>query len=323
MKKSFFDKIKIFNKKETKRHCSIINSGLIFTEDNKITLCKKSKEEYVIVSDFNGLWIDTAKIKESITYNKSLPLPVSCSACCYLSEDFKRENSSLDFVVFAHWKSCFLNCVYCKEEKTDDLLTVKHSDISPVVQQLIDDGLITKDTVIIFECGDAILHPEFEKLLYFLMNYGIKKVEIHTSALRYCQAVSDAIAKDIAKVIVSIDSGCPYIYEQIKGVNKFDLMLDTVKRYLSVETKSSKNVVLNYTLVQGVNDNKKEIIDWFMLSRNLGIKKLSVDITDKWYDSIETVPTHLREIISFVSELSKLNRYEIEFSEKIKDLSKR
>jgi hypothetical protein len=100
-------------------------------------------------------------------------------------------------------------------------------------------------------------------------------------------------------------------------------MIDTVKRYVSVESKSSKNVILNYTLVQGVNDNKKEIIDWFMLSRNLGVKKLSVDITDKWYDSIEVVPTHLREIISFVRELSELNRFEIEFSEKMKDLSKR
>jgi MoaA/NifB/PqqE/SkfB family radical SAM enzyme len=321
MNKSFLDKIKIFNKKEMKKYCSVINGGLIFTEDAKVSLCKKGKEEFVIISDFNGLWVDTAKIKEDIKYNKTLPLSEACSTCCYLSDDLKRDNFALDFVVFAHWKSCFLHCVYCREEKTDDLLTVKHSDITPVIEQLIDDGLISRDTVIIFDCGDAILHPEFEKLLYFLMNFGIKNVEIHTSALRYCQAVSDAIAKDIAKVIISIDSGCPYIYEQIKGVNKFDLMIDTVKRYVSVESKSSKNVILNYTLVQGVNDNKKEIIDWFMLSRNLGVKKLSVDITDKWYDSIEVVPTHLREIISFVRELSELNRFEIELSEKIKDLS--
>ena len=323
MKKSILDKIKIFNRKVTKRYCSIINGGLIFTEDAKVSLCKKSKEEFVVIQDFNGLWIDTEKIKEDIKYNKSLPLSESCSTCCYSSYDLRCDNSAFDFVVFSHWKSCFLHCVYCKEQKTDDLLTVKHSDIMPVIEHLIDEGLITIDTMIVFDCGDAILHPEFEKLLYFLMNYGIKKVKVHTSALRYCQAVADAIAKDIAEVIVSIDSGCPYIYEKIKGFNKFDLMIETVKRYLSLEAKSSKNVILNYTLVQGINDNKKEIIDWFMLSRNLGVKKLSVDITDKWYDSIENVPAHLGEIISFVSELSKLNRFEIEFSEKIKDLSKR
>ncbi len=320
MKSSVFDKFN-FLKKNNENFCSFIQGGLIFTENSTISLCKRKFDKYTVISDFNGLWIDISKIKEAISFHRASILPESCNDCCYLSHSKKIVDKGLDFIVFSHWKSCFLNCVYCKEKKTDDLLSVNHFDISPVIQQLIDSGFITKETNIIFECGDAILHPEFEKILYFLMNFGIKSVEIHTSALRYCQAVSDAIAKGIAKVIISIDSACPYIYEKVKGVNKFDLMMDTVKRYLEIQDKSAKSVIFNYTLVQGINDNKKEIIDWFMLSRNMGLKKLSVDIDDRWYNSLEVIPTHLKEIILFVEELSRLNKFDIEFSPKMKHLS--
>ncbi len=323
MRDSIFCKFNFLKKNRSNNFCSFINGGLIFTENSKISLCKRNFDEFTIISEFNGLWVDVEKIKKSIGINRSSVLPNCCDNCCYLSSPKKNIHYGLEFVVFSHWKSCFLNCVYCCEKKTDDLLSVEHFDISPVIQQLIDSNLITRETLIVFECGDAVLHPEFEKILYFLMNFGIKNVEIHTSALRYCQAVSDAIAEGIAKVVISIDSGCPYIYEQVKGTNKFDLMFDTVKRYIQIQDKTAKSVISNYTLVQGLNDNKKEIIDWFMLCRNMGFKKLSVDIDDRWYNSLEIVPTHLKEIILFVKELSELNKFEIEFSPKMKQLSEK
>lgn len=303
--------------------CSSIKGGLIFTEDGKITLCRRNLPEYIILDNFNGLGLDIDLIKSRIKEASSSNLSENCFNCPYIDSEYSKRTNSLDFIVLSHWKCCFLNCVYCKEKKTDDLLTVKHFDIMPVIEQLIDSGLITKETKIIFDCGDSTLHPEFDKLIYFFINYGMKNLVVYTSALRFCQSVADAISKNIIQLVISIDGGCPYIYEKVKGFNKFDLMVSNLKRYLEFEEKGKKQVVLSYKLVEGINDNKKELIDWFMFSRNLGVKKLLLDIDDKWYNNVNSnIPNNLKELILFVKELSELNKFDIEFSSKVEYLYK-
>lgn len=283
--------------------------GIVFTEDGKVLFSKSNTDFIPLVEEFNGLGLDIDLVKKTIVENS------------FKSD--KKNQFALDRVVLAHWKCCFLDCVYCKDTKTDDLLTVNHFDIMPVIEQLVDSGVITKDTKIIFDCGDATLHPEFDKLMYFFINYGMKNIVLHTTALRFCQSVAEAISKNILKLVICIDGACPYIYEKVKGFNKFDLMISNLKRYLEYEEKGKKQVLLSYKLVEGINDNKKELIDWFMFSRNLGVKKLMLDIDDKWYNSVSSnISNNLKELILFVKELSELNKFEIEFSSKVEYLYK-
>lgn len=318
---SFFDKLNLNSKSNLV--CSSIKGGLLFTHDGKISLCKRCLPEFSIVDNFNGLGLDVDLLKSRIKEHSSASISNNCINCPYIVDDYSKKVSSLDFVVLSHWKCCFLDCVYCQDKKTDDLLTVNHFDIMPVIEQLIDSGLISKETQIIFDCGDATLHPEFDKLMYFFINYGMKNIIVKTSALRFCQSVADAISRNILQLVISIDAGCPYIYEKVKGLNKFDLMISNLKRYLEYEDKSRKHIALSYNLVEGINDNKKELIDWFMFSRNLGVKKLILDIDDKWYNNVcANIPNNLKELILFVKELSELNKFEIEFSQKIDYLYK-
>ena len=325
----------LFKKKSVEKNhlvCDFVRGGLIFSQDGLVKVCAKSscssESEFSLISNFNGLWFDTKSIKSKLNELKfkfqENSIPTECSDCCYLVPDKPVGNEVFDFVVLSHWKFCFLNCSYCYDKKTDDLSTVEHFDIMPVIQQLIDEKLITKETKIIFSCGDATLHPEFDKLMYFFINYEMKDIEIYTSAQRYCHSVAEAIGKNIAKVIVSLDGGCPYIYERVKGSNKYDIAISNIKRYLEYQDKNRKQVIINYTLIQGLNDNKKEILDWFMHSRGLGIKKFSIDIEEKWYNTLEnSVPTYLEEIIIFVKELGNFNNMDLEFSPRVNALFKR
>lgn len=284
-----------FSKNFSKR-----NVGLVFTEDLKVKFSDDVSCDKILEENFNGLWLDIDKIKKLVS-----------------------NDEALGFVVLSHWKCCFLNCLYCSEKKTDDLLTVKHFDIMPVIKQLVNSGLINRNTKIIFNCGDAALHPEFDKIMYFFINYEMKDIVIHTSAMRYCHSIAEAVGKNIAKVVISLDCGCPYIYERVKGINKFDIAIANIKRYIEFAGKLSNQIIINYTLVQGINDNQKEILDWFMFTRNLGIKKFSLDIDDKWYNSLnEKIPDYLEEILVFVRELSEFNNIEIDFSSKLKKLKR-
>ena len=72
-------------------------------------------------------------------------------------------------------------------------------------------------------------------------------------------------------------------------------------------------------MVKGVNDNKKEILDWFMMARGFHIKKTFVDIDEFWYDELNGFPDdNLKDLLLFIRELSDLNCYDIEFSLKLK-----
>ena len=60
-----------------------------------------------------------------------------------------------------------------------------------------------------------------------------------------------------------------------------------------------------------------------MFCRNLGVKKLSVDIEEKWYNTLDTIPDYFEEILIFTKELSDFNNLEIEFSQRMSDLYER
>ena len=197
-------------------------------------------------------------------------------------------------------------------------MKAKHYDIYNTIFQLVDKGLVNKKTKIIFESGDATVHPEFDKIMYYFINNEIENIVINTPAMRFCESIAEAISKNMCEVVVSFDSGCPYIYEKVKGQNKFDIAISNIKRYLEFQLPSEKRVVLKYTLINGVNDNQKELLDWFILSRDLGVKKLAVDIEDKWFEQVQfSTPQYLKELLLFIKSMSEYNNFEIEFSKKI------
>ena len=297
--------------------CKYNNGGIIFSQDNQIKLCEKPNNcvnsNLVAVDNFNGINFDVNllinKIPEIKLNYKNLNIKSECAGCANLVKKSNSLSPCLDFVELSHWKCCFLNCSYCKRYKTDNLSEISHYDIFPVIEKMIEKKLISKKTKIIFKCGDATLHPEFDKLMYYFINYGMQDIVIHTSAQRYCHSISEAIDKKIATVIISMDCACPYIYERIKGTNKYDITMSVIKRYLDFDQASSKkSLILSYTLVNGVNDNQKEILDWYMMSKGLGVKKLYFDIDHNWYDIIKSnTPDYLKDLINFIKNLSVLN----------------
>lgn len=307
-------------------YCKFALNGIIFAQNEIVSACLKNYNDFVLDKNYNSLFLNVdnviaqKKIIEQNFFNNIID--EKCKKCVYLEKTNKKINdNSIKYLYLSHWKCCFLNCSYCDNQKNDDLDAIKHYDIMPVLEQLIDNKIINKETKVIFGCGDASLHAETDKIIYFLMNYGFKDIEFNISGQRYSYPIAEAIGKNIAKVIISIDSACPYVYEKIKSKNKFDIMLETTKRYLEFQNKGHKNVIYKYTVIQGINDNKKEILDLFILSGNLGINKLIFDIDKKWFDNVrDEIPEQLKEIITFVDELSDINNYDIEFSNEIEYL---
>lgn len=302
------------------KYCKFVNESLIFDYKNNIKLCPFFNFG-LITENYNGIWLDVEKLKniksESIRLLNAEDYPNICKHCEYFTENKHNENNKIKYLYLSNWKNCYLNCSYCDFPKEEDLIKASHYDVFQSIKQLFDSQLIDVNTTIIFDCGDATIHPEFDKLLYYFINYEMKKIIINTPAMRYCESISEAIAKNIAEVIIPLDSGCPYIFEKIKGSNKFDIVINNVKRYLSFEEPSQKRVILKYTILNGINDNQKEILDWFMFARDLGIKKLTIDIDKKWYNQIkDSIPQYLKELVIFIKTISNYNEIEIDFCDR-------
>ncbi|MBQ8887251.1 MAG: radical SAM protein [Candidatus Gastranaerophilales bacterium] len=311
--KDFF---KTFFKEKEEGQCSFLSS-LVFDYNNNVFLCPYSKD-FIFENDFNGIWLDIDKLLQKRNeYLSNLELQNQCKTCKFK----KVENntfSTFEYLYLANWKYCYLNCSYCNAPKEEDLVKAKHFDVYNSICQLADRGLISKNTKIIFEAGDATVHPEFDKIMYYFINSGFTNIVVNTPAMRFCESICEAIAKNICEVVISFDSGCPFIYEKVKGQNKFDVAIANIKRYLSFQLPSEKRVALKYTLINGVNDNQKELLDCFMLSRDLGVKKLAIDIDDKWFEQIKySVPQYLKELLLFINRMSDYNNFEIELSPKI------
>lgn len=317
---NFFKQINKYQNNNNHKYCKYINESIIFDYKNNVKFCPYSNLG-IITSKFDGIWLDIEKLKkiksESINIINSINCPSTCKTCEYFSVNKKNENDGIKYLYLSNWKNCYLNCSYCDFPKEEDLIKASHYDVFQSIKQLIDSKLIDVNTTIIFNCGDATIHPEFDKLLYYFINYEIKKIIINTPAMRYCESISEAIAKNIAEVIIPFDSGCPYIFEKIKGSNKFDIVISNIKRYLAFEEPSEKRVILKYTILNGINDNQKELLDWFMLARDLGIKKLTIDIDKKWYNQIkDSIPQYLKELVTFIKTMSEYNEIKIDFCDR-------
>ena len=308
-------------KKNSIQSCKYITSSLIFDWKNNVLVCPY-KDELSLLKDYDGIWLDVSNLvkrrEQLITEYNAGHYSSLCSSCSLKTEKVDDVKKSIDYFVFSNWKYCYLNCSYCDSPKEEDLVKAKHYDIYNTFVQLVDASIVTTKTKIIFDAGDATVHPEFDKIMYYLINMGFESIVVNTPAMRYCESISEAIAKNICELVVSFDCGCPYIYQRVKGLNKFDIAIANIKRYLQFQLPSEKRVVLKYTLVNGVNDNQKEILDWFMLARDLGIKKLAFDIDYKWFKQVNhSVPQYLKELLVFVKKMSVYNNIEIEFCEKI------
>lgn len=307
---------------EAQGACRHIKSSLFFDYKNRAKFCPYY-DEGICAENLDGLRLDIDNIEKIRKQLIEIP-PERCSKCRFFEPEEKKKNlPPIKNLYIADWHFCYVNCTYCAYPKEEDLIKAGHYDVFPFIKELMDKKFINKKTKVIFECGDSCVHPEFDKIMFYFLNNDFENITINTSAQRYCDSIAQGIAKGIAQVIVSFDSGCQYIYNRIKRINKFDIAVNNVKRYLASQMPKKKNVIIKYNIVQGINDNKKEPLDLFIFARDLGVNKLIFDIESDFYErSLNHVPQHIREITAFIKDIARYNDYDIDFAPKLNELYK-
>lgn len=296
--------------------CHWLEHGIIFDHANIIRVCCEQSHEgqgrYILDDKFNGIWLDIDKInaekQKQRNQVRSGEIPASCKGCQFLTKDYWDDEIYFSHVLLTHWSNCNTRCVYCPAVRDNNLNDENVYNIIPIIDQLFDAKLIDENTYFSIAGGESTIYPEFDKLIYHLLDFGVHNININSSGIKYCHSIEQVIKDNKGEIVISIDSATAYLYKKLKGTDTFNIVINNIKRYIEAQQIGQKRVVVKFILVKGYNDNNKELLDWFMLCANLGLRRLAIDVDIAWFNEFKNnTPNYLIELIIFAKNMAKLS----------------
>lgn len=293
------------------KSCKYLENGIAFFS-NSIEVCCTSSNigggSIKLIENYNGEKINWAELEKKTTKLKEEAqkniLPKECKNCAYLIEKEWEQTNIFKEVLIGHWTYCNCNCIYCYTEKNKEIFNAQKSySIFPIIKEMIEKGLITKETTISFGGGEPTILTEFEDLMTLLLNTDIQNIRIHTDGIKYSKAIEKGLKENKITIITSVDSGSKEIYKKIKQQDTFEAVWNNLKKYANAKKDSVKT---KYVIIPSINDNISEINKWLTKSKEIGIKNITVDIEDNWYKThINKIPKYIYQLLDYI-----LNSYE-------------
>ena len=228
----------------------------------------------VLINNYHGEMIDWEnlfEIKAKRIESQKQKTIYDCEGCYHLSDyEFKGIKKISEFH-FSHSRVCNAKCIYCSDVYSSG--TTNYSTY-PIIKDLLEKGYYASGGEATLQGGEPTMMQDFEELVnLFLQNGTI--IRVHTSAIKFSPKVADALEQNKGSVVISLDSATKDTYKRIKQVDAFELVCDSIKKYVQANLD---NVIIKYVLVPGYNDNSTEISKFFSLMKKIGIKKIAFDI---------------------------------------------
>ncbi len=228
-------------------------------------------------------------------------VPEKCTGCYYLKENEWNSENYIDEVLIGHFTHCNCNCIYCYTEKDKKFFNAnKTYNIYPVIKDMIDKKVLSKNATITFGGGEPTILKEFEELVYLLLDYDVYNIRIHSDGIKYSSAIEKGLKLGKITLITSVDSGTPEVYQKIKQVPCYDQVWKNLAKY--AKTKNGL-IRTKFVLIPGVNDSLSEVKNWLKKTYEAGITNVAFDIEDNWFkEHREKIPQYVYVISDFVFE---------------------
>ncbi len=278
-----------FQRKHKYLNCPHLKHSLHFFHDEIRSCCSNAKgpvfyKEFDKI-DWNYIYNERKKYLKNINKTYKNGIPPECEGCfeinhCLEDKEIKDIENRVDRIYFQNNMTCNAKCIYCTFK--DESKGQEYQGL-PLIKQLIEKKILSKNACVYMSGGEITISPEFENLLTTLTEYLDNKVEILTSCIKYCESIKQAFIKDKLRMVVSLDSASRETYLKIKMVDCFDKVINNLKAYVEASDYAKDNITLKYIIVDNVNDNIEEITKFINLVKNLGIKNIRMDINYEEY----------------------------------------
>ncbi|MBE7704861.1 MAG: radical SAM protein [Cyanobacteria bacterium SIG29] len=263
-------------------------------------------------------------------------IPTECEGCfdleeqknpkpLFISQLSKPQKANL--IIVKHFKQCDCACTYCCEQYLSGRKIVLKSrksdyyDLLPIIKELYKQDMIDKKELDVhFQGGNVSVLDEFEDLVNIFMKNGVKRVEIATNGIKYLPAIERICNDTFVDVNISIDAGSRETYKKIKTVDKFDDLIENLKKYAKLPIL----LRLKYILVRNVNDTKEELEKYINLMKEIGItnSELMIDQCDNEFiqNGEFKIPDYYYELFEFYKNKCQENNIEANIWEYIKEI---
>jgi len=308
-------------------NCDLLNEGLHFTQDNLRFCCAPAHWGPNIDSKNPGskdVFLSLMEMRKQALKNmKEHIAPDGCAGCIYLKEydldspytpenilEKQKEEPLISNIVINHFKQCDCHCIYCSQSMYLKKTVTKpqkseYYDLFPIIKQFYEEKLIdTKNLRVEFQGGSIGVLKEFPDLVKIFLKHGVKSIQFFTNGIKYLPQIVDASKKCHAHIVCSVDAGTKETFKRLKIVDKFDDVVKNLKQY----RKKSKNLEIcaKYILIDGINDNKEELLKFFDVIEYIGVNTAQLDMDFKKimiYKGVHyDVPKHFYELYDFFEE---------------------
>ncbi len=322
---------------ERYRSCHSIEGEIFFNHLNKIGYCcmlTPNGGQPVLYENYTGELIEWEEFfkrrDEHITLMKNNGSLQACSDCFWIRTDnWAERKKEFRYILLNIWVKCNLFCSYCTNHTDMNVLNnTKEYDIIPVLKDMTEKGILTKDTKIDIAGGESTLDKNFNNLLMLLINAGVKNININTNATIYSDSIKTGIESGCVSIITSVDCADARKFKQIKKKNFYKKVWKNLQKYSSVLCDKTKNnsVRTKYIILPGINDTKREIRRFILKSKKTKVSGVILNIDLHWLrknsDDVKTM-RHIIELTHYFTEISSILQIDWQVWAHIEDLIKR
>lgn len=322
----------LINKNKKYLDCDLMKHSIHFFY-NYIGACCTNVYGFIFYKDYEGGKIDwnyiynTRKkyIKKINSVFTKEDYPECCKGCFMLNTCLKdspveeKFDNVINRVYFHQNQSCNAKCTYCAYQTVENGCKYK---VVPIVKSMIDNKILSKHAQIYMSGGEITISPEFDELLFLLLGYIENPVEIFSSGIKYCKSIEEAFVHNKCKMMISLDSSCRETYLKLKQVDCFDKIIDNIKNYIKASDNAKDNITLKYIIIDDVNDNETELLNFIHLVKELGIKNIRLDFDfEKYkYERNIKIPAKYYDLFKLYDKEAQTNGLIIHRYEQVEDI---
>ena len=286
--------------------CSNIQNGLRFEYN-----CIK-KDYYGEKLNWNELIANINDIREK---TKQGIIDSHCTGCFGLQEqDWDDSNKKFKWIQIAHWSECNCNCTYCYRLASDFVKPKKRYKLMPVLKELDKMGLLDYSGELAYSGGEPASLREFDDITNFFIKKGEKYIMVHTNAIKPVKSVLRGLGTDTMSVTASVDCGDREKFKQIKQVDAYNKVMDTLKKYVKAQGANKKMVRSKYIIIPKVNDTKEDVNKWLDETERVGIQQVILDFEADWLSrNSSNIPEYIDELFKYMEDSIKQRGLDIQY----------
>lgn len=262
--------------------CHLLSHGISVEKDSLHDCCLThgyNGRPFIInlKKDCTVDWDKVFALKKSLKNQKILNAK-ECKGCRLLNEEciFEDDGDYISHINLNHWNICNSKCVYCcKEYNGGD----KYFNVLPMLKSLFeynDGSAVNCDGELTFQGGEPTMLPEFEQLLKMFTDRKML-VRIHSSGIKYSQAIIDGLKSNSLIIVISPDTAIKETYKKIKRVDACERVWQNLEKYANAQQETDK-VKVKFIIIPGYNDSIEEIDAFILRVKNIGLSRIVWEI---------------------------------------------